>query len=216
MLAPASLLRSSKLSAVSLLGLTFAPLRQLVLRAPSALESTPRRHIHSVGPTYFSASVRNFTDKGTEDAKASDDSNKSNKSNESSEDPIHNFFAQYPDFDYDPSKDYAREFERLRRFKNWPTKGECKKHRKNPELTPEERAPIIEEYEEIRKAFATAQAKAFGRDFGTEVKDMGAWIKLCTAAGIDPVPESKGRCKSVSQRTLIARSEVDAKWNVLF
>lgn len=78
--------------------------------------------------------------------------------------PIERFFASYPDFQYDPSKSSAQEFQRLRMFYGG-RRGDS-------------------ESSEAWSGFRLALVKEFNRLFGTDPQDLLAWQTLCTFIGI--------------------------------
>ena len=89
---------------------------------------------------------------------------------------IHEYFARYPDFDYQQTEPFLREFQRLTRLKQW-------------------RGPRLEEE---REALRSAMVLQFNAMYGKDAKDLRAWKALCDALGVDPIPDSITKCRKVS------------------
>lgn len=88
------------------------------------------------------------------------------------------FFAKYPAFKRDPSKSAVTEFNRMREFFGW-----------------------TKDNEEGRKAsreFRDAMSKQFNDIYGTDVKSLDSWRKLCQVLEIFPIPTTVKRCREVS------------------
>ncbi|KAM6502997.1 hypothetical protein JOM56_002974 [Amanita muscaria] len=94
------------------------------------------------------------------------------------------FFAEYPDFEYNATAPVWKEFNRLTRYMGWnPRPGE------DPE------------YGEARSAFAAALGQQFSTFYGSDVNDINAWQALCTALGVEPIPDSLGKCRKLVKST---------------
>ncbi|RPA82065.1 hypothetical protein BJ508DRAFT_325844 [Ascobolus immersus RN42] len=111
-------------------------------------------------------------------------------------DPIHEFFAAYPKFTYNPRAHHVDEFWRLynSRPEGWPRRGE---ERIKYEDKTEEQRENSKRFREAKKAFHRAQARAFGQSVGTKVDDLKSWKKLCAAAGLKPKEETLEGYKKV-------------------
>ncbi|KAI0263439.1 hypothetical protein BC834DRAFT_827594 [Gloeopeniophorella convolvens] len=89
---------------------------------------------------------------------------------------LQQFFAQYPDFDYDPEESPPREFDRMCNAFEWRGL-----HR------PEKNA--------AREAFHTAMKDDFKTLYGSDEKDIRNWKKLCHVLRIEPAPETLSACR---------------------
>ncbi|TGZ80176.1 hypothetical protein EX30DRAFT_307838, partial [Ascodesmis nigricans] len=85
------------------------------------------------------------------------------------------FFADYQSFRYDPAQPYNEQFEALAAHRRWSTDGNT--------------------YNNARERFQQAMADAFEYDFGSQDTDYNAWVRLCNAMGIEPVPPSITQCR---------------------
>jgi hypothetical protein len=91
---------------------------------------------------------------------------------------ISEFFADYPDFSYDPSKPVTTEFKKLCDYKGWK--------RDDPKR-------IV-----ARDKLGDAMTLRFNTIYGTDVDDIGAWQHLCRVLDISPAPDSLEECRNVS------------------
>ncbi|KAG9225025.1 hypothetical protein CCMSSC00406_0001824 [Pleurotus cornucopiae] len=80
------------------------------------------------------------------------------------------FFANYPEFQYNPAKSAILEFYRLCDLNHWD--------RDDPER------------ERAHKAFKDVLVKEFNDIYGTDEKDINSWHKICTVVNIDPLPDT--------------------------
>jgi len=97
--------------------------------------------------------------------------------------PIHldTFFASYPAFLYNPSESVVLEFRRMCGFFNWNVYGK--------------------EREVARKRLQNAMSKQFTSIYGTDVRDINSWQKLCRVIKpTDPVPEELEACRNVVRK----------------
>jgi hypothetical protein len=91
---------------------------------------------------------------------------------------ISEFFADYPDFSYDPSKPVTTEFKKLCDHQRWK--------RDDPKKI------------EARDKLGDAMTLRFNTIYGTDVDDIGAWQHLCRVLDISPAPDSLEECRNVS------------------
>lgn len=97
-------------------------------------------------------------------------------------DKIDQFFADYPDFDYDRTKSSPREFYRMCDFFDWG--------KNSRDEYPAERLQAQED-------FRRAMVENFNDHFGTDVDDQQAWEHMCVVLGIEPLPGSMNAMKAV-------------------
>lgn len=95
-----------------------------------------------------------------------------------SSDPIADYFARYPGFDYDPTRSPAQELKRMCRDLGF--------------------LPNTYERANARDEFNIALALKFNRDFGSDVDSLEAWQALCMRIQVDPIPETLSECRRVS------------------
>ena len=91
---------------------------------------------------------------------------------------IAQFFAQFPDFDYDPTAPVNQEYRRLRKFFFQQRRSE-------------------EEKKAFKSAFGRAMGKQFASFYGASAHDIRAWRALCVVLSINPIPKTIEECKSV-------------------
>jgi hypothetical protein len=105
------------------------------------------------------------------------------------------FFAQYPDFPYNPRGNPMAEFKRLTEHKGWDLKDiNCFGYGIEEKNTPELRI----ECEAAQTEFFLAFRDEFEITFGADDEDVGTWQNLCLLLGVDPIPESMLLCRRVS------------------
>lgn len=92
----------------------------------------------------------------------------SSPSSSSGAHPIADFFAAYPNFNYNTKESCTTEFRRLCRFMRW--------RRDSPEQG--------QAWQDFRKALVLQ----FNANFGTDAESVRAWWTLCQTLGIKPVP----------------------------
>ncbi|KAI0263444.1 hypothetical protein BC834DRAFT_827638 [Gloeopeniophorella convolvens] len=85
------------------------------------------------------------------------------------------FFATYPDFNYNPDAPPTAEFRRMRQVFHWGNNNE--------------------EYIDAREAFSGALAEDFNEAFGTDVDNIDHWHELCQICRVDPIPEGIAACR---------------------
>ncbi|EIW62098.1 uncharacterized protein TRAVEDRAFT_117909, partial [Trametes versicolor FP-101664 SS1] len=93
--------------------------------------------------------------------------------------PIRDFFAQYPDFIYDPDAPFFEEFQRMQRVLHWQR----------------------EERDAAREELRSAMVKQFNDMYGTNVDDLESWQLLCTALGMKPPPADVETCQKKVKAT---------------
>ncbi|CDO74042.1 hypothetical protein BN946_scf185043.g92 [Trametes cinnabarina] len=87
--------------------------------------------------------------------------------------PIRVFFANYPEFDYDSQAPFFDEFKRLQTELRWEQK----------------------QRETAREELRNAMVQQFNVMYGTSVDDLESWQLLCSALGMNPVPNSIKACQ---------------------
>ncbi|KAI9067584.1 hypothetical protein FKP32DRAFT_1620026 [Trametes sanguinea] len=87
--------------------------------------------------------------------------------------PIRVFFANYPEFDYDVEAPFFNEFKRLQTDLHWEQK----------------------QREIAREELRNAMVQQFNLMYGTNVDDLASWQLLCTALGMNPVPNTIKGCQ---------------------
>ncbi|KAI0663059.1 hypothetical protein C8Q70DRAFT_490319 [Cubamyces menziesii] len=92
---------------------------------------------------------------------------------------IQEFFAGYPTFDYDLSAPFFDEFQRLKKVS----------HFNKPQ------------WERARDGLRAAMVKQFNAMYGTNADDLESWQLLCSALGMDPVPNDIQTCRRKLQST---------------
>ncbi|KAI0318926.1 hypothetical protein OF83DRAFT_1113356 [Amylostereum chailletii] len=85
--------------------------------------------------------------------------------------PLRAFFANYPQFDYNPAGSPVNEFRRMRRD--------------FPLLVPRGR----------NAAFRSALTNEFNWKYGTDVTKLESWQSLCRTVGIAPIPDTVTQCR---------------------
>lgn len=97
-------------------------------------------------------------------------------------DKIDQFFADYPDFDYDRTESSPREFYRMCDFFDWG--------KNSRDEYPAERLQAQDD-------FRRAMVENFNDHFGTDVDDQQAWEHMCVVLGIEPLPQTMQAMKAV-------------------
>ncbi|KAI9001215.1 hypothetical protein BD414DRAFT_474009 [Trametes punicea] len=87
--------------------------------------------------------------------------------------PIHVFFANYPDFDYNPDAPFFEEFKRLETELHWERK----------------------KREAAREGLRNAMVQEFNAMYGTSAEDLASWQLLCSALGMKVVPNDVKSCQ---------------------
>lgn len=95
---------------------------------------------------------------------------------------LESFFAQYPDFKYDPTKPYMEEFYRMTNQFDWDSKG-----------TPEQQAS----FQAARQGINDASVRQFNEIFGKDENDLTSWRNLCSVLEIADIPTSLKDCRKV-------------------
>ncbi|CAE6448569.1 unnamed protein product [Rhizoctonia solani] len=85
------------------------------------------------------------------------------------------FFAEYPGFDYDPTKPCMDEFKRLTKWAGWEKKSE--------------------EFEKARKGMNEALTDQFNAIYGKDPDDIAAWRNLCSVLNLAEIPTEISACK---------------------
>ncbi|KAI0334748.1 hypothetical protein GY45DRAFT_1039697 [Cubamyces sp. BRFM 1775] len=92
---------------------------------------------------------------------------------------IQAFFARYPSFDYDIAAPFFDEFQRLGKASRW----------KKPQ------------WDQKRDELRGAMVKQFNAMYGTSADDLESWRLLCSALGMDPVPDDIKTCQQKVKST---------------
>lgn len=105
------------------------------------------------------------------------------------------FFAQYPDFPYNPKGNPMAEFRRLTGQRGWDLEDiNCFGYGIEEKST----AELKIECEAAQTEFFLAFRGEFEVMFGADDEDVGTWQNLCIVLGVDPIPESMSLCRRVS------------------
>lgn len=91
--------------------------------------------------------------------------------------PLDDFFAEFPEFDYNSRGSATHEFERMCDYFHW-----CKND-------PAQKA--------AHRRFKDALVLQFNETYGTDVNSLRSWQALAEAIGIDPIPETLKECRAV-------------------
>lgn len=117
----------------------------------------------------------------------------------SSAHPIADFFAEYPNFNYNTKESCITEYLRLCRFMRWKRD------------SPEQR--------QARQAVRKAIVLQFNANFGTDAESTKPWLTLCKTLGIKPVPRKLKEAREAVSNThvnLIDLTEAYANPNCSF
>ncbi|CAE6420283.1 unnamed protein product [Rhizoctonia solani] len=87
------------------------------------------------------------------------------------------FFAQYPQFTYDPTRPVLSELKRMKQVLKWDNK------------TWESSGALAG----LRRALVLQ----FNLTYGTDQKDLASWQNLCRAMRVTNIPETISRCKKL-------------------
>ncbi|KAJ4005955.1 hypothetical protein NW752_001201 [Fusarium irregulare] len=98
---------------------------------------------------------------------------------ERSLDHIDQFFAEYPEFDYNSSNPIWTEFYRMSDSFDWDSDDE----------------------EDAKREFKAAMVKQFNDIYGTDPDNLQNWQKLCHVLNIEPVPSRLGQCRQRVRQT---------------
>ncbi|KIK64218.1 hypothetical protein GYMLUDRAFT_196081 [Collybiopsis luxurians FD-317 M1] len=91
--------------------------------------------------------------------------------------PIETFFSQYPEYDYDPTRETMTQFQQLCRFKGW------------------NRDPEDPEKKEALEGVRGAIAQQFNAFYGSDENDLNAWHNLYRVLRAEDIPDSVEVCK---------------------
>ncbi|KAF8798628.1 hypothetical protein BYT27DRAFT_6897267 [Phlegmacium glaucopus] len=97
------------------------------------------------------------------------------------QDPLEEFFSQYPAFTYNPNASATSEFYRM-----------CDRFRWDRE------DPVREEAHE---AFRDALTKQFNSKYGTDVNNLASWQLLCDKLQVSPIPDNLKECRKIVMET---------------
>ncbi|KAL5635304.1 hypothetical protein ACGC1H_004178 [Rhizoctonia solani] len=87
------------------------------------------------------------------------------------------FFAQYPEFTYDPTRPVLNELKRMKQVYNWDNK--------------------TWESSEATAGLRRALVLQFNLTYGTDQNDLASWQNLCRAMKVTNIPETLKKCKKV-------------------
>jgi hypothetical protein len=99
-------------------------------------------------------------------------------------DEIDRFFAAFPTFQYRRNASSPQEFRRMCRFLGW--------EKDSNNMYPIER-------ENASANFRIVMVRTFNWRFGEGLEVKRAWLFLCTALGVEPMPDKISELKEVSQ-----------------
>ena len=92
---------------------------------------------------------------------------------------IDKFFSTFPEFNYDNTAPFTKEFYRMCNFFNWS--------RENPYRNA------------AREEFRAAMVQEFNSLYGSDVDDLSSWQVLCRVVRINPVPDDIQICRKVGE-----------------
>ncbi|CAE7197176.1 unnamed protein product [Rhizoctonia solani] len=87
------------------------------------------------------------------------------------------FFAQYPEFTYDPARPVLSELKRMKRVLKWDNKT----WKSSGALAGLRRALVLQ----------------FNLTYGTDQNDLASWQNLCRAMRVTNIPETLSACKKL-------------------
>ncbi|EUC58201.1 autophagic vacuole formation-like protein, partial [Rhizoctonia solani AG-3 Rhs1AP] len=87
------------------------------------------------------------------------------------------FFAQYPEFTYDPTRPVLNELKRMKRVLKW----DKKTWESSGALTGLRRALVLQ----------------FNLTYGTDQNDLASWQNLCRAMKVTNIPDTLSACKKL-------------------
>ena len=88
---------------------------------------------------------------------------------------LREYFDNFPDFHYNPSRGTMAQFYRLARREGWSK----------------------DEFREQKEAIQTALVLQFNEIYGESENELQNWQQLCEAMDIEPMPKSVKQCKKV-------------------
>ncbi|KAH6667241.1 hypothetical protein B0J14DRAFT_603024 [Halenospora varia] len=98
-------------------------------------------------------------------------------------DHIDSFFAEHPNFDYDPSAPIWTEFNRMCDDFEWDSGNY--------------------EMRAARREFKSAMVQQFNHLYGIDEEDLNSWHNLCKVLKIEPVPEDLTECRERVRETYV-------------
>ncbi|KAG1882486.1 hypothetical protein F4604DRAFT_1879511 [Suillus subluteus] len=109
--------------------------------------------------------------------------------------PLDNFFAKYPNFEYNSSASASLEFYRMCDEFGWDKEDK--------------------EREQASRDFKDSLVQQFNDIYGTDVNDLTSWRTLCQIVHVSPIPDTLESCREAVKAThvnivdLVFVSEVD-------
>ncbi|KAF4621471.1 hypothetical protein D9613_001220 [Agrocybe pediades] len=103
------------------------------------------------------------------------------------------FFANYPEFTYDPSQPATSEFQRLCQCYDWPAKSPGKLS----ELDKDDQSEGKIERKKAEKGFKRALTRQFNSMYGTDEDRLEGWKDLCHKLGVKEVPDTLSECRKI-------------------
>ncbi|KAG1728066.1 uncharacterized protein EDB91DRAFT_1253656 [Suillus paluster] len=93
--------------------------------------------------------------------------------------PLDNFFAKYPEFEYNSSASASLEFNRMRDEHSWDD----------------------EEREKAYHDFKDAIVHQFNHFYGTDADNLTSWRTLCQIVQVSPIPDTLESCREAVKAT---------------
>ncbi|VDC02967.1 unnamed protein product [Peniophora sp. CBMAI 1063] len=120
---------------------------------------------------------------------------KSERQRLSPDTPLDEFFGSFEGFQYNPRKPTMSEFNRLCRERGWG-------------LNSPER-------HEARARLRDALIRQFELIFGTEVRSLRSWQLLCTAIGLEDIPDTLKECRELVEEVYVNLIDLIEKMRLL-
>lgn len=129
--------------------------------------------------------------------------------------PVDDFFARYPEFDYKPTASVSDEFRRMCEYFGWPKREDKRWAQENPGIIEDERkegeqkktgcrTPSKREAKarmmEARETFQVALIEQFNRYYGEDAEDFSNWRRLCQVLGLK-APGTMKSCRKLVKST---------------
>ncbi|OJA12933.1 hypothetical protein AZE42_09300 [Rhizopogon vesiculosus] len=111
-------------------------------------------------------------------------SNNSTKhSQTSTQAPLDEFFAKYPEFDYNSSASASMEFYRMCNNLGWGREDDKRQCAHND--------------------FKDALVQQFNHIYGTDADDLASWSTLCQIVRVSPIPKTLKLCRKAVKKTYV-------------
>jgi len=92
-------------------------------------------------------------------------------------DPLAEYFARYPRFDYDADEPATSEFYRMCSYFKWDRYTEAR--------------------DNAYEAFRIALTQQFNAMYGTDAESLSSWQLLCARLGTNPIPNTARQCREI-------------------